>query len=114
MNPPTKRPAPPQTGAKRRSPASVRRWVLAYDIADNRRRRRVARLLEGNAQRIQRSVFSTSCTQHETVGLLRKAGDLLEPGDQLGAWPVVAVPDHLSPPWQKRLAAAKLPDYWIV
>ncbi|HRI93047.1 MAG TPA: CRISPR-associated endonuclease Cas2, partial [Accumulibacter sp.] len=35
----------------------MRLWVIAYDIADDRRRRELARLLGRQAERVQESVF---------------------------------------------------------
>jgi CRISPR-associated protein Cas2 len=32
-------------------------WVIAYDSPNDKRRRKVAKLLEGYGERIQRSVF---------------------------------------------------------
>ncbi len=40
-------------------------WVIAYDIVDNRRRARVAALLEGAGRRVQHSVFECRLTERE-------------------------------------------------
>jgi CRISPR-associated protein Cas2 len=37
-------------------------WVISYDIADDKRRYRVRRLLEGYGQRVQYSVFECELT----------------------------------------------------
>lgn len=94
-------------------PANARHWVMAYDISNNSRRRRLARLLEGKAQRIQRSVFTTVCTQHEAVALLERAQSLLRGDDELVAWPVVKH-SALDKPWKQKQKQAALPAYWIV
>jgi CRISPR-associated endonuclease Cas2 len=94
-------------------PANGRHWIMAYDISNNSRRRRIARLLEGHAQRIQRSVFSTVCTQHEAVALLSQAQALLRGDDQLVAWPVVKH-SALDKPWKQQQKRTALPAYWIV
>lgn len=86
---------------------------MAYDIGNNARRRRLARLLEGRAKRIQRSVFTTVCTQHEAVALLDRAETFLRGNDALIAWPVVKH-SALEKPWQERQKRSALPAYWIV
>lgn len=45
--------------------------MICYDIADNRRRNKVARLLEGWGERVQESVFEchiTATQQREIIG----------------------------------------------
>lgn len=92
----------------------TRQFVVAYDVASTRDRRRLARYLEGRGQRSQKSVFSLDCTQAEIVTLLYGASALLEqPGATLDAWPVhsrLPLPER----WRQRRASTRLPDYWIV
>jgi CRISPR-associated endonuclease Cas2 len=85
---------------------------MAYDVSSNSRRRRLARVLEGHAQRIQRSVFTTVCTQHEAVAILDRAQSLLQGDDELVAWPVVKH-SALDRPWKQQQKQAALPAYWI-
>ena len=90
-----------------------RRWLVAYDIGNDRKRRRVAGVMEGQGLRVQRSVFSVECTQHAMVALLSRLDSMVEREDGVDAWPVV---HHagLPTPWQRRQQAARLPDYWII
>lgn len=46
-------------------------YVVAYDIPDDRRRLRVARLLERYGERVQYSVFEMYLTREEWEGLWR-------------------------------------------
>ena len=46
--------------------------ILSYDITDDKRRRRVAKLLEGSARRVQYSVFETFMTEGELSALISK------------------------------------------
>lgn len=108
MPPPNKTHTPPEV----KHPANARHWIMAYDISNNARRRRLARLLEGHAQRIQRSVFSTVCTQHEAVAILERAQALLRGDDELVAWPVVKH-SALDKPWKHQQKKVTLPAYWI-
>lgn len=48
-------------------------YVLAYDIANDRRRAKIARALEAQAERVQESVFEAYLTQNELEKLLRKS-----------------------------------------
>ncbi len=55
--------------------------AVAYDIPDDRRRARVARLLEGYLFRVQRSVFEGHLTARQMGGLQRRLERVLEPGE---------------------------------
>lgn len=64
--------------------------IFTYDVSDSRRRRRVARLLEDAATRVQYSVFEVrmSGTRAATVG--QRVAALLGPGDSLRVYAVGA------------------------
>jgi CRISPR-associated protein Cas2 len=47
------------------------RLVIAYDVTDDRRRRRLAKALEGCASRVEYSVFETDATK-ETEQRIRR------------------------------------------
>jgi CRISPR-associated protein Cas2 len=49
-------------------------FVLAYDISDNKRRAKIARLCEATAERVQGSVFEGYFTPAELARLLKKVG----------------------------------------
>lgn len=53
--------------------------VLAFDVADNRRRYRLVRLLERYGQRVQESVFEAWLTPQQRSALLERASRLLHP-----------------------------------
>ena len=59
--------------------------VLSYDITDDKRRRRLVKLLEGSARRVQYSVFETFMTDGELSVLISKTLPeiLPEEGDSL-------------------------------
>lgn len=48
-------------------------YVLAYDIGDDRRRAKIAKLMESLGARVQGSVFEAYLTPAELEKLLRKA-----------------------------------------
>jgi CRISPR-associated protein Cas2 len=53
--------------------------VIAFDLASDRRRYRLTRLLEGYGLRVQESVFEAWLTDQQQALLLRKAEALLHP-----------------------------------
>lgn len=66
-----------------------RRWLVCYDVADDRRRRRVERALLGLGQRVQYSVFECLLTYPEARLQLGAIADELEKGaDSLRAYPL--------------------------
>ncbi|MEW5892436.1 MAG: CRISPR-associated endonuclease Cas2 [Pseudomonadota bacterium] len=64
-------------------------WVIAYDIADPRRLRRVAALLADHGQRVQESVFECELDAVALLGLRRRLLDEIEPGsDSIRYYPL--------------------------
>jgi len=53
-------------------------YVIAYDVTDDRRRLRVAKLLEAVGERVQGSVFEAYLTRVEVEKLLKQAGKTLQ------------------------------------
>lgn len=68
--------------------------VIAYDVADDRRRRRVARLLEEEAVRMQESLFEARLTGSAAWSLLARLTALVGPDDSLRLY---TVPDSALP-----------------
>lgn len=57
--------------------------VVAYDIEDDRRRARIARLLEGYGERVQYSVFECELQERHLQRLVRSLERMLQPGDSV-------------------------------
>ena len=55
------------------------RYVIAYDIPDDRRRLKVARALEGHGERVQYSVFECQLTGKQFRALWQELGELIQP-----------------------------------
>ena len=53
--------------------------VIAYDVADDRRRQRVVRALQDMGDRVQRSVFEAVLSQEELVKLRDRLVPLIDP-----------------------------------
>ena len=68
--------------------------VFAYDVSDNRRRRKLARVLEQVATRVQGSVFEARMTRRAAESAGRQAARHLGQGDSLRLYAVGA--DGLS------------------
>lgn len=66
------------------------KYVVTYDIADDRRREDVATLLSGYGPRVQLSVFECEFrTRHETGTVRAKLRDLINPiEDQVRVYPL--------------------------
>ena len=63
------------------------RYVVAYDIADDRRRARVADLLLGFGDRVQYSVFEVDVSTRDLERLLASCEILITPpADRLRVW----------------------------
>lgn len=66
-------------------------YVVAYDIADDDRRRRLAQLLEGYGARVQFSVFECDLTGPQYRRLLRDLARRLVPGDAVRVYHIADV-----------------------
>ena len=53
-------------------------YVLAYDISSDRRRAKIARLMEQVGERVQGSVFEAYLAAAELEGLLKRVKKILE------------------------------------
>ncbi|OZB62244.1 MAG: CRISPR-associated endonuclease Cas2 [Thiomonas sp. 13-66-29] len=89
--------------------------VLAYDIADDKRRRAVARTCEQRMLRVQESVFEAWLTPHETQAIVQAVGRCIDPTvDQVRVYPLA-----LRQLARRRVlgpmpAAQDTPDYLVV
>ena len=62
--------------------------VLCYDVSCDRRRRRIARILEDRASRVQFSVFEARLTASQTNRLASRVEALLDKGDSLRVYTI--------------------------
>lgn len=62
--------------------------VFCYDVSDNKRRRRVARLLEKAATRVQYSVFETRMPRTKAEILGQRIAAMLGDGDSLRVYAI--------------------------
>ena len=64
------------------------RCVIAYDIADDRRRTKLARLLLNLGERVQHSVFEAELSPREVEELLRRASKYVQEDESLCIYPL--------------------------
>lgn len=57
--------------------------VFSYDVSKNKNRRKIARLLEDNATRVQYSVFETRMTRQQADTIAQRLAAHLGKGDSL-------------------------------
>jgi CRISPR-associated protein Cas2 len=75
----------------------VQLWVIAYDSPSNKRRRKMAKLLEGYGVRMQWSVFECRLRPHQLHRLRQRLERIAEPADSLRLW---ALPKRAAEPVQ--------------
>jgi len=63
-------------------------FIICYDVADDGRRRRIARVLEDTATRVQKSVFEIRATEAKARSLTRRASSHLDVRDSLRLYAV--------------------------
>jgi CRISPR-associated protein Cas2 len=64
------------------------KFVIAYDISNDKRRERVARVLLHFGERVQKSVFIAALDQDQQSELKRELGVLLRLGDRVEWFPI--------------------------
>lgn len=67
----------------------MRRWIVSYDVADNKRRRQLVFVLAKRMHRVQESVFEGLLNIHELRKTLAEAAEVLDcDDDKLRAYPI--------------------------
>jgi len=74
-------------------------FIVAYDISDDRRRERVARVLTKFGLRIQKSVFIAVLDRTEHQSLRRELGAILRRCDTVEMFPIDARLSDLHVSW---------------
>lgn len=57
------------------------RWIICYDIVDNRRRAHIAKYLEGWGRRIQKSIFECELNPAELRKVMERIDRELDPDE---------------------------------
>ena len=92
----------------------MRLWVIAYDIADDRRRRRLALALGRRTERVQESVFEGWLSGAEIRVLLDEVAALIEPSvDAVRAYPLALREASRRESLGEQPGATRPLGYWI-
>jgi CRISPR-associated protein Cas2 len=93
------------------------RYVISYDIVDERRRRRIAEALKDYGVRVQESVFVAELTellfQKMWLRVTKEMGDLTKSEDKINVWEVC----EACWPKGRTLGKAQMPedqDFYLV
>ena len=86
-------------------------WVIAYDSPSNKRRRKLAKLLEGYGERLQMSVFECRLQPHQLARLRQMLARIATADDSVRVWSVPQrspAPEQLGrlvqhTPWQDKV-----------
>lgn len=89
----------------------MKRLVVTYDISDDRRRNRVAHVLEGYGERVQKSVFECELDPQRETALRLVLSSLID-GEKGGVriYPLCEKDHGLSLAWDIR---GVLPHRWL-
>ena len=87
--------------------------VFSYDVASDRNRRKIAKLLEDNATRVQYSVFETRMTETRANTIAQQAASYLGDGDSLRIYVIGHDGERRSRVYGDGTALASGEGYWL-
>ena len=96
------------------SSVPVHTWIVAYDIPDARRRRRVAKTLGGCGERVQFSVFECRLSDNELAAVRRRVLDLTETKTDRVRWYPLCGPCHRKVIQQGEGGIPADDGFWLV
>lgn len=64
------------------------RYVIAYDVSEDKSRTRLAEVLLDYGERVQKSVFEADLKREEVQEILKRVSKLIASGDSLRFYPV--------------------------
>ena len=88
--------------------------LVAYDIADPRRLRRVARVLEAAGDRVQKSVFECGLSADALKALRCRLRQIIDPRQDHILIQPVCTHCRSAITWQGKAPAASTEPFWIV
>ncbi len=65
-----------------------RRWMIAYDISDNRQRRLIFKCLKDHGQRVQFSVFECELSKKQQQALRKQLCEYMDDDDSIRWYPL--------------------------
>ncbi len=93
----------------------MRLWIITYDIADNRRRRELAKRLGQGLVRVQESVFEGWLNVLEIQQLIADIQHIIEPAeDKLRAYPLAVKQQQRYQTIGQHTPTPRPEQYWIL
>ncbi len=77
------------------------RYIAAYDVTGEKRRRRIRAILSSYGQRVQQSVYEIIVEPHELPGLRVRLGAVLRPHDLFDLYPIDTQSNRTRLRWQR-------------
>ncbi len=65
-----------------------KKWLVTYDISDDKKRKKVSNLLLEKGVRVQLSCFEIECTENELETLIKEIIRIIEPTDRVYMFPL--------------------------
>lgn len=92
-----------------------RNWlrVFTYDVSSNKRRRKVSRILEDQASRVQLSVFEGRLSDHSVKKIVERIEGLLEKGDSLRVYSIGKNGERYCRVYGDGVPVEKENAYWL-
>ena len=92
----------------------VRLRVFCYDISDNRRRRRIATLLEDYATRVQESVFEARLSLGSVQRISKKVAVIMQDSDSLRVYTIGRTGERACSVYGQGIPVENGEAYWLV
>ncbi|WP_293445089.1 CRISPR-associated endonuclease Cas2 [Persephonella sp.] len=64
------------------------RFIVCYDIADDKKRLKVSKLLKAHGIRTQKSLFEVECDEKTILSVLEEVEQVIDPIDKFFIYPV--------------------------
>ncbi|WP_457642552.1 CRISPR-associated endonuclease Cas2 [Persephonella sp.] len=64
------------------------RFIVCYDVSDNKKRNKLSKLLKAYGIRTQRSLFEVECDENVVKSLLKEVEQVIDPIDKFFIYPV--------------------------
>jgi len=87
--------------------------VFSYDVSENKRRRKIARMLEKSATRVQYSVFETRMTKTKAEVLGQRLAAMLGEGDSIRVYSIGHDGERRSRVYGDGAAFESDAGYWL-
>ena len=88
--------------------------VIAYDIEDDKRRTKVARVLKSYGYRVQRSVFECTLTEKKLKRMIAELEALLKPEDEVSIYQICEQCRRKVKRWGKTPPGPEKRDFLVI